>query len=28
MRIEEFGPEKAWWEKREENEQAWKVGIG
>lgn len=27
MRIEEFGPEKAWWENREENEQAWRVEI-
>ena len=27
MRIEEFEPEKAWWEKREENEFAWKVSI-
>ena len=27
MRIEEFAPEKAWWEKRVENEFAWKVGI-
>lgn len=25
MRIEEFGPEKAWWESREETELAWKV---
>jgi len=28
MRIEEFGPEKGWWENREENEHAWKVDIG
>jgi type I restriction enzyme M protein len=27
MRIDEFGPEKAWWTKREENGQAWKVTI-
>jgi hypothetical protein len=27
MRIEEFEPEKAWWGKREENEQAWKVSV-
>jgi type I restriction enzyme M protein len=27
MRIEEFGPEKAWWEQREENEFAWKVSL-
>ena len=27
MRIEEFEPEKAWWENRVENEFAWKVGI-
>ncbi len=27
MRIEEFGPEKAWWHNREENEQAWKVSF-
>ena len=27
MRIEEFGPEKAWWNNRVENEFAWKVGI-
>ncbi len=25
MRIEEFEPEKAWWPKRTESEQAWKV---
>lgn len=25
MRIEEFEPEKAWWENREETERAWKV---
>jgi type I restriction enzyme M protein len=25
MRIEEFEPEKKWWNKREENEYAWKV---
>ena len=28
MRIEEFGPEKAWWTDREETAQAWKVTIG
>ena len=27
MRIEEFAPEKAWWENREEGEQAWKVSV-
>ncbi|MBE9030970.1 N-6 DNA methylase [filamentous cyanobacterium LEGE 11480] len=27
MRIEEFEPEKAWWEHREENEFAWKVSL-
>ena len=27
MRIEEFAPEKAWWNQRVENEFAWKVGI-
>lgn len=27
MRIEEFGPEKAWWENREETEFAWKVSL-
>ncbi|QLC50073.1 SAM-dependent DNA methyltransferase [Methanolobus zinderi] len=27
MRIEEYEPEKAWWNKREENEFAWKVSI-
>ena len=27
MRIEEFAPEKAWWNDRVENEFAWKVGI-
>lgn len=27
MRIEEFEPEKAWWNKREENEFAWRVPI-
>ena len=27
MRIEEFAPEKAWWDNRVENEFAWKVGI-
>ncbi|PNU18923.1 DNA methyltransferase [Geothermobacter hydrogeniphilus] len=27
MRIEEFAPEKAWWNNREESEQAWKVSI-
>src|SRR5690606_31729360 len=25
MRIEEFEPEKAWWENREETERAWQV---
>lgn len=25
MRIEEFAPEKAWWDNRVENEFAWKV---
>jgi len=25
MRIDEFAPEKAWWNNREENEHAWKV---
>jgi type I restriction enzyme M protein len=28
MRIEEFEPEKAWWENREETERAWKVTAG
>ncbi|MEU4778501.1 class I SAM-dependent DNA methyltransferase [Micromonospora sp. NPDC023633] len=28
MRIEEFAPEKAWWNAREENERAWKVTVG
>ncbi|MBP1909682.1 type I restriction-modification system subunit M [Methanolobus bombayensis] len=27
MRIQEFKPEKAWWQNREENEFAWKVTI-
>ncbi len=27
IRIEEFEPEKAWWQKREKNERAWKVSI-
>jgi type I restriction enzyme M protein len=27
MRIEEFDVEKAWWEKREETEYAWKVSV-
>ena len=27
MRIEEFAPEKAWWNDRAENEFAWRVGI-
>ena len=27
MRIEEFEPEKAWWENREESEFAWKVPL-
>ena len=27
MRIEEFEPEKEWWEDREENEYAWKVDF-
>ena len=27
MRIEEFAPEKSWWENRQESEQAWKVSI-
>jgi type I restriction enzyme M protein len=27
VRIEEFEPEKAWWNKREENQHAWKVSI-
>lgn len=27
MRIEEFAPEKAWWDNREENEFAWKVSL-
>ncbi|WP_340820781.1 N-6 DNA methylase [Methanolobus sp. WCC4] len=27
MRIQEFKPEKAWWENREENEFTWKVTI-
>jgi len=27
LRIEEFAPEKKWWTKRKENEQAWKVSI-
>lgn len=27
IRIEEFAPEKAWWDNREENEFAWKVSV-
>lgn len=27
MTIEEFAPEKAWWNNREENDHAWKVSI-
>ena len=27
MRIEEFEPEKAWWDNREETENAWRVPI-
>jgi type I restriction enzyme M protein len=27
MRIEEFEPEKKWWGKRKESEQAWKVSA-
>ncbi len=27
INIKEFKPEKAWWDKREENERAWKVSI-
>ena len=27
MRIEEFEPEKAWWENRVENDFAWKVPV-
>jgi type I restriction enzyme M protein len=27
MRIEEFGPEKAWWENRVESEVAWRVDV-
>lgn len=27
MRIQEFAPEKAWWNNREETEHAWKVSI-
>ncbi|WP_129596911.1 type I restriction-modification system subunit M [Methanohalophilus profundi] len=27
IRIEEFKPEKEWWENREENEHAWKVPV-
>jgi type I restriction enzyme M protein len=27
MRIEEFAPEKKWWKKRKESEQAWKVSV-
>jgi type I restriction enzyme M protein len=27
IRVEEFGPLKAWWDNREESEQAWKVSI-
>jgi type I restriction enzyme M protein len=28
MRFEEFEPERKWWNKRKENEHAWKVGVG
>jgi type I restriction enzyme M protein len=28
LRIEEFAPEKKWWGKRKENDQAWKVPVG
>ena len=27
LRIEEFAPEKKWWSKRKENDQAWKVPL-
>src|SRR5262249_15826210 len=27
MRIEEFAPEKKWWSKRKESEQAWRVSV-
>jgi len=27
IRIEEFGPEKEWWENREENDHAWRVSV-
>jgi type I restriction enzyme M protein len=27
IRIEEFAPEKKWWKKRVENEQAWRVSV-
>ena len=27
MRFEEFEPEKAWWDDRQENEHAWKVSV-
>ncbi|SCA55943.1 Type I restriction enzyme EcoEI M protein [Candidatus Terasakiella magnetica] len=27
MKVEEFAPEKAWWDNREENDQAWKVSF-
>ncbi len=27
LRIEEFEPEKAWWENREENDFAWRVSL-
>lgn len=27
MRIEEFEPEKAWWDNREESENAWRVSV-
>ncbi|MCP4221084.1 MAG: SAM-dependent DNA methyltransferase [bacterium] len=27
MRIDEFGPEKKWWKKREESELSWKVPV-
>ncbi|RKG80219.1 HsdM family class I SAM-dependent methyltransferase [Corallococcus terminator] len=27
MRVEEFAPEKKWWNKRKETDQAWKVSI-
>jgi len=27
LRIEEFEPEKAWWENREENDFAWRVSV-